>query len=181
MVGFLFFLFGVFVTLGMSVLAARSDVKGFKIPNSVSIVIVGAFVVSYGVLELTGQSDVFFKPIGSHVGAALLVLIVTGAMFAFKQLGAGDSKFATAIALWVGLSGLVSFLFYMALAGGVIAAFSLALKKWKFFKSPSEGGWIEAAQNGSGKVPYGVAIAVGGLAGFILSGYFNLDLWAQMF
>lgn len=169
------------MTLGMSVLAARSDYNGFKIPNIVPVVIVGAFVVAFGVLELTGQRDVFFKPIGSHIGAALLVLMVTGAMFALKQLGAGDSKFATAIALWVGLSGLVPFLFYMVLAGGVIAAASLALRKWKPVQNPVEGSWIDAAQKGSGNVPYGIAIAVGAFAGFYLCGYFNLSQWELMF
>ena len=181
MIGFLFFLFGVFVTLGMCVLAAKSDVKGFKIPNIVPVVIVVAFAVSYGVLEITEQRDVFFKPIGAHIGAAFLVLMVTGAMFALKQLGAGDSKFATAIALWVGLQGLVPFLFYMVMAGGVIAAISLALRKWKPVNNPAEGGWIDAAQKGSGNVPYGVAIAVGAFVGFIFQGYFSLLRWEQMF
>ncbi len=181
MIGFLFFLFGVLVTLGMSALAARSDYKGFKIPNIVPIVIVLAFAVSYSVLTLTEQRDVFFKPIGVHIGAALLVLMVTGAMFALKQLGAGDSKFATAIALWVGLQGLAPFLFYMALTGGVVAAISLSLRKWKPVKNPVEGSWVDAAQKGSGNVPYGIAIAVGALVGFLFQGYFSLSHWEQMF
>jgi prepilin peptidase CpaA len=181
MIGFLFFLFGVFVTLGMCVLAARSDYRGFKIPNIVPLVIIGAFVVSYGVLTLTEQRDVFFKPIGSHIGSALLVLMVTGAMFALKQLGAGDSKFATAVALWVGLPGLVPFLFYMALSGGVIAGVSLALRKWKPVKKPHKGSWIDMAQKGHGSVPYGIAIAIGATLAFALSGFFSLTRWEQMF
>ncbi len=181
MIGFLFFLFGVFVTLGMCVLAARSDYKSFKIPNIVPLVIILAFAVSFGVLSLTGQRDVFFKPIGVHIGAALLVLMVTGAMFALKQLGAGDSKFATAIALWVGLQGLAPFLFYMVLTGGVIAGISLSLRKWKPVKGVVEGSWIDAAQKGSGNVPYGIAIAVGAFVGFLFQGYFSLSRWEQMF
>lgn len=181
MIGFLFFLFGVFVTLGMCVLAARSDYRGFKIPNIVPLVIIGAFIVSYGVLFLTGQHGVFFKPIGSHLGAAFVVLMITGAMFALKQLGAGDSKFATAVALWVGLPGLVPFLFYMALSGGVIAGASLALRKWKPVKKPLKGSWVDMAQKGHGSVPYGIAIAVGAFIGFIFAGFFSLARWEQMF
>lgn len=169
------------MTLGMSVLAARSDYKGFKIPNMVSLVIVGAFVMVFGVLTLTGQRDVFFRPFGVHVGAGFLVLIVTGAMFALKQLGAGDSKFATAIALWVGLQGLAPFLFYMALSGGVVAAISLCLRKWKPVKEPAEGSWVDMAQKGSGSVPYGIAIAVGAFVAFIFQGYFSFSNWEKMF
>ncbi len=181
MIGLLAFLFGVFTTLGMSALAAKSDYKGFKIPNFVSVIIIAAFIISYGVLTLTEQRDVFFKPIGMHLGAAFLVLMVTAALFAFKKLGAGDSKFATSIALWVGASGLVPFLFYMSLAGGVIAVLSLYLQKKKPFSSPSVGGWIDQAQNGGGSVPYGIAIAIGALVSFIYLGFFSLTRWEMLF
>lgn len=181
MIGFLIFLFGLFVTLGMCFVAAKSDYNGFKIPNMVSLVIIAAFAVAFGVLTLTEQREVFFRPIGMHIGAALLVLMVTGAMFALKQLGAGDSKFATAVALWVGLPGLVPFLFYMALSGGVVAGISLYLRKHKVVENPKEGSWIHAAQNGGGSVPYGIAIAIGAVAAFLFRGYFSPANWEKMF
>jgi len=181
MISLLALLFGVFGTIGMCVLAAKSDFKGFKIPNIVPLVIVGCFIVSYGTLYLMGETAIIFKPLGFHLGAALLVLIFTGALFAFKKLGAGDSKFATAIALWVGASGLVPFLFYMSLAGGIIAAISLYLQKKKPVQSPSEGSWIDVAQKGGGSVPYGIAIAIGALVSFIYLGYFSLYRWESLF
>ena len=181
MIGLLVFLFGVFVTLGMCGLAAKSDYKGYKIPNIISIVIIGAFAVTFGILTVTEQRDVFFKPIGMHLGAAFLVLMLTSALYALKKLGAGDSKFATAIALWVGLVGLVPFLFYMSLAGGVIAAISLYLQKKKPVQSPPEGGWIDSVQKGGGNVPYGIAIAVGALVSFVYLGFFSLSKWEAFF
>ena len=181
MIGLLIFLFGVFVTLGMCALAARSDYKGFKIPNIVSLVIVAAFGVTYGLLALSGQREVFFKPIGMHIAAAFLVLMVTAALYSFQKLGAGDSKFATAISLWVGLGGLVPFLFYMSLAGGVIAAASLYIQKKKPFHSPPDGGWIDMAQKGSGNVPYGIAIALGALVSFVYLGFFSVSRWEMLF
>lgn len=181
MVGLLIFLFGVFTTLGMCFLAAKSDYKGFKIPNIVSVVIIAAFAVTYGLLTVVDQRDVFFKPIGAHIGSALVVLMVTGAMYAFKKLGAGDSKFATAIALWVGFVGLVPFLFYMSLAGGVVAAASLYLQKKKPFPNVAEGSWVDVAQKGGGSVPYGIAIAVGAFVSFVELGFFSLSKWETMF
>lgn len=181
MLGLLLFLFGVFVTLGMCFLAAKSDYKGYKIPNYISLIIIGAFVVTYGGLTLLEQRDVFFKPIGMHLGSTFLVLMVSGAMFALKKLGAGDSKMATAIALWIGFSGLVPFLFYMSLSGGIIAGFSLYLQKKKPFASPTEGSWIDVVQKGGGVVPYGIAIAIGAFASFIYLGFFSFSKWESFF
>ncbi|MBL8640956.1 MAG: prepilin peptidase [Alphaproteobacteria bacterium] len=181
MIGLLVFLFGVFVTLGMCGLAAKSDYKGFKIPNITSIVIILAFAVTYAVLSVTGQKDVFFKPIGLHLGAAFLVFMMTSVLYATQKLGAGDSKFATAVSLWVGTSGLIPFLFYMSLAGGFIALISLYLQKKKPFLSPPEGGWIDSAQKGGSKVPYGIAIAIGAFFSFLYSGFFSLTKWESFF
>lgn len=181
MVGFLFFLFGVLVTLGFCILAAMSDFRGFKIPNYVSLFIAGTFGVAYAVLTLTEQREFVFMSITSHLGAAALTFVVTGALFALKQLGAGDSKFATAVSLWFGLSGLVPFLFYMALSGGIIGVASLLLRKYKPLKSPPAGSWPAKAQEGSPSVPYGIAIAIGTLAAFFFQGYFSLGNWEKFF
>ncbi len=181
MIGFILFLFGVIVTLGMCGLAAWSDFRGFRIPNIVSLVILGMFIVTYAGLSALGEREIIFMPLKSHIGAALLVLVVTLAMFALKQFGAGDSKFATVIALWVGLSGLVPFLLYMSLAGGVIAIISLVLKKKKIFTNPPEGSWIDKAQQGYPSVPYGIALALGALAAFIFEGYLDFSRWSEVF
>ncbi len=180
MIGFLFFFFGIMATLGMCGLAAWSDFKGFRIPNIVPVITAVSFVVAYGVTRMTGQYEAVFFPMGSHLGSALAVLLVTMAMFAFKILGAGDSKMAAALSLWLGLPGLAPFLFYMALAGGVIAAASLVLKKYKPLKSPPKGTWLEKAQEGTNDVPYGIAIALGALVAFSFIGYFSPDKWNAM-
>lgn len=162
-------------------MAALSDYRGFRIPNMISIVIVAAFVVAFGTVTLTGQrSDVFFS-LSSHVISAAVVLGVTAILFALGQLGAGDSKFATAIGLWLGLPGLAAFLFYMALGGGIVAGASLALKRWKPFPNAAEGGFVAKAQQGANQVPYGIAIAFGAAAAFLYRGYFNPTLWQAMF
>lgn len=181
MIGLLFFLFGVLATLGMCGMAAWSDFKGFRIPNIVSVVIVAAFAIAFAVLSVLDKRDVLFHPLMNHIGAMLLVLTVTGFLFAIKQLGAGDSKFASAIGLWLGLQGLIPFLFYMALCGGVIGVISLVLKKKKPFKNLPIGSWPAKAQDGFPSVPYGIAIAVGALAGFIFNGYLSPTHWQGLF
>ena len=111
MIGFLFFLSGLLVTIGMCGLAAWSDYKGFRIPNLVALVIIAAFFFAYGITTLTGQRDEIFMPVASHLGAAAIVLLVTMTLFGLRLLGAGDSKFATAVAFWLGFQGLAAFFF----------------------------------------------------------------------
>ena len=184
MIGFLFFFFGITVALGMSVLAAWTDFKGYKIPNIISLVIIIAFGVAFAVTSYTGQAELIFMSLKSHLGAFFLMLILSMAMFACKIMGAGDSKMASAIALWLGWSGLVPFLFYMAMMGGLLAAMSLLLKKYKPLKTPLPnvlvGTWLEKAQSGVNKVPYGIAIAFGAIVAFIFLGYFSPAKWMNL-
>ena len=160
--GFLFFMFGILATLGMCGLAAWTDFKGYRIPNIVPVVIACAFFISFGITWATGQNEIIFLSLSSHIGSAIVVLLVTFAMFAFKVFGAGDSKMAVSVSLWLGLPGLAPFLFYMTLIGGILAAASLLLKKYKPIKNPPAG-WLRQAQEGSNDIPYGIAIADGTL------------------
>lgn len=180
MIGFLFFLFGLLVTVGMCGLAAWSDFKGFRIPNLVSIVIIAAFALAYGVTMLTGQRAEIFMALPSHLASAGIVFLLTLVMFAFKALGAGDSKFATAVALWVALQSLAMFIVYMTFIGALIALATLALRRWKPLKNPPAGTWLAKAQEGHNAVPYGIAIAGAALICFIDRGYFSLAKWAAM-
>ena len=179
MFGFLIFFFCVLATLGMCGLAAWSDFKGYRIPNIVSAIIIGSFALAYTVLLFTGQKEVIFFSLKSHLGSFFIVLIVTMAMFAVKILGAGDSKMAAALSLWLGFPGLTPFLFYMALTGGILAAVSLWLKKHKPMKNPPAG-WVASMQEGGGNIPYGLAISVGALVAFFFNGYFDPAKWAEM-
>lgn len=180
MFGFILFLFGLLATLGMCGLAAWSDFKGFRIPNLVSIVIVAAFAVAYGGTVLTGQSDIIFSALKSHLISGGVVLLITMLMFALRVWGAGDSKFAAAVSLWLGVPGLAPFLFYMALLGGLLGVATLLLKRFKPVRKPPAGSWPARAQDGHNAVPYGIAIAAGAIIAFFFRSYFNLGLWEEM-
>ncbi len=164
-----------FVVIGVGVLAGLSDIRGLKIPNIYSLVVILAFVACYGVLRVFGEAGMFYS-LSSHLLGAVIVFGVTAAMFAFGLMGAADSKLGTAYALWVGLRGIFPFVFYMTFAGGILALVALALRKWKPFSSPPEGSWIARVQDGESKVPYGVAIVFGALASFVNIGYFSIDV-----
>ena len=177
MIALIIFLSCVLVALGTGALSGLSDMRGMTIPNFYSVIVIGAFALAFAVAWAIGPQYVFFG-LKSHLLAGVMVFGVTVALFALRVIGAADSKLASAYALWVGIPGLPAFLFYTAMAGGLLALVSLAMKKWKFVKSPPPGSWPARVQAGESKVPYGVAIAVGALASFVKLGYVGVGLVA---
>lgn len=168
------------VTCAASALAAVSDFRGLTIPNIYSGLIAGSYLICILVLTALGHGALL-PPLFSSVLAALIFFAITFVMFAAKILGAADSKLGTACVLWMGLSGFVAFLFYMTVFGGVLALISIVLRKWKPIKNPPAGSWLEKAQAGENKVPYGIAIFLGMLVSFVNLGYFNLNSFASFF
>ncbi len=153
------------VILVVTILSCVSDVRSLRIPNWHSLVILACFVPAWL------AAPTAFGAIWGHVGAMVCLLALTYAMFTFGMMGGGDSKLGTALGLWVGPQGLIFFMLYMAVMGGVMGLFSLVLRKNKPFKNPHPGSWVEQAQNGRNAVPYGVAITVGSWAAFFHTGF----------
>lgn len=169
------FLICLFVVAGTGVLSALSDVRGLTIPNMYSGIIIGAFALCYAALWFGGREDVF-SSLYSHGLSGLIVFVVTLVMFMSGGIGGGDSKLATAFAFWVGVKGLIPFVFYMSVVGGLLALSALVLQKCKPVKAPKEGGWVARVQGGESKVPYGVAIVAGALASFVKIGYLDVEV-----
>jgi len=85
------------------------------------------------------------------VAVAASVFVLLAAAFYAGMMGGGDVKLAAALALWFSPVTTVNFLIWMSIGGGVLTAVVLFLHRAK--KKP-----------GKPEVPYGVAIAFGGLA-----------------
>ena len=95
--------------------AAISDLRKFIIPNTVSITLVIAFFISFGL------SGLGFDVLLNHLLAGGIMLVVGIALFAFKIFGAGDSKLLAAAALWLGWPMFGHALIYIALFGGALS------------------------------------------------------------
>lgn len=171
MIGLVAFVFLAAVALGTGLYAAWSDVRGMVIPNTLPLVI-AALAVPAGLIAhfLYPQTEFFARPL-FHLAAGALVFAVTFVMFSAKLMGGGDSKLLSAYALWTGLAGLPAFLIYTMTAGFFLGISALAIRKFKPFKNPREGGWIARLQAGEKVVPYGVAIALGAAGSFYYIGY----------
>lgn len=83
-----------------------------------------------------------------------IFLVLGFVLFHLKLMGGGDSKLIAALGLWTGLSQMGPFLFYTAVAGGVVALAVLVQQRLR-----AHGGDTAAE---APTVPYGVAIAFGG-------------------
>ena len=133
------------------VVASASDIRHRRIPNLAVFVIVVLFIAWFFIAPSVSLL--------SSLAAAFVVFLCGFALFSFKIIGAGDSKLATALALFAGLHGLPQFIFCMALAGGVLALCMLA----------AQPGNVLAMLHARGRgqvyhgVPYGVAIAMAGV------------------
>lgn len=148
----------------VTVLSCVSDIRSLRIPNWHSLVILCCFAPAWWAMPG------LFGALWQHVGAMGFMFVMTYAMFILGMVGGGDSKFATALGLWIGLKGLILFMFYMAIIGGVVGIASLAIRKYKPFKNLKAGSWAEQAQSGRNVVPYGLAIGLGAWVTFFHTG-----------
>lgn len=132
--------------------ASISDVRRYKIPNSLSITGVCLFLVWF----LSGGSP---QSWWAHTYPFLLVFGATFAMFAVGAFGGGDVKLLAMLSLWAGADHVVYLLLIMALTGGLMAVLIIThiLIMRAFFRR-------SRLKIRNAKLPYGVAISVGGLA-----------------
>jgi prepilin peptidase CpaA len=177
MIGLTLYIFGLFVVAGAALLAAVNDARAFKIPNYLSALAIVGFLASYiGLWVLPGPPFLVMNIWWMHVASAVIMFFITLVLFGLRAIGAGDAKFASALAIWFGaVQGLPLFIFYTSLFGGVLGILTILLRKYKPFVSPPPGTWVASAQSGQNRVPYGIAISVGFLTTAHTLGYFNFD------
>ena len=143
-------------------MAALNDWRGMQIPNKYATALLGLFV--FGLLVPRH----YFGGVTLMGGlvAGLLVFVITFFFYAIKAMGAGDTKLASATAFLVGMTHLGAFLMGMAVTGGVLAAYALLVRKHPRFlpvaSDTNPTAWLSQLHAGTNKLPYGIAIAVGG-------------------
>jgi len=125
--------------------AAVVDIRTFTISNRLNLAIALLAPVYWLSVGLQLWPD---AAIQVAVAAGVFVLLA-GAFYA-GMMGGGDVKLAAALALWFSPVMTVNFLIWMSIGGGVLTAVVLVLHRTR--KKP-----------GKPEVPYGVAIAFGGL------------------
>ena len=108
--------------------AATSDLLTMRLTNRLTGSLALSFVLIAAWVQLP-MNMIFLQ-----IGCGLFVLLIGFAMFSRGWLGGGDAKLAAGIALWLGWTHLVDFLFLSAMLGG---ALSLIILQWRRMTIPA--------------------------------------------
>lgn len=161
---------------GLMVVAALFDLWRFIIPNWISVALAGLFL-ALAVLQPVPVAWL------SHLGAMALVLLGSLVLYRFGFLGGGDLKLLSVAGLWIGLDSLLAFLVVTAIVGGGLSL-ALVAVRWMLtsvlvmqsapdcFTRISLPRLLLPGEH----VPYGVAIAAGGI--WVARGLPHLGLFA---
>jgi prepilin peptidase CpaA len=164
------FLFSVvwLLFVALTLASAFVDIVSYRIPNTFVLALIGIFAI----VALLHRSEVHWL---SHLGAFMLVLGAGMFLYAFGQMGAGDVKLLSALALWAGIYALVGLLFWVSLCGLVGMLVILALRalvtRSKFFSESRPVPRVLTKRQG---IPYGIGIGPGAI---VASFSFPFWLW----
>ena len=129
-----------------------------QIANGFSLAIAGVFAAWAAVGLAAGQMS--FEDLAFSLGCGVAVFGVGAAAFAAGALGGGDVKLLAAVSLFAGPQRLSVFLIITAIAGGLLG---LAILAGAPIGRPAMAGAGPLRARLRGGLPYGPAIAAGGL------------------
>lgn len=128
------------------VVAAVIDVRTYTISNRLNLVVALLAPLYWWSVGIPLWPDVAIQ---LALGAGVFILLALA--FYAGMMGGGDVKLAAAVALWLSPVSTLKFLVFMSVAGGLLTLVMLVLHRLR-------------GNAGRPEIPYGVAIAVGGLA-----------------
>jgi len=99
----------------------------------------------------------------NHLGAGAIMLLLGVLLFIPGWLGGGDAKLMAAIGLWIGLDNLLLYVFYAAMAGGVIATVFSSVRSAPLPRVLLGESWAHRLHRPDTGIPYGIALAGGAL------------------
>ena len=156
---------------GLMIWAAATDVRRYIIPNRICVAVAALYPAYVLAVHAAGGTPVPWPWSLLFAGVMFVVGIF---LFAIGALGGGDVKLLSAVTLWAGPSLFLAFLFVTAVAGAGLALI-YALKTCVDAIQRRADGSLSMRSLAAGladlrhvpllklTVPYGVAIAVGGL------------------
>jgi prepilin peptidase CpaA len=109
------------------------------------------------------NADLSWAEAGIHLAVGFAALVVGVLLFAGGLIGGGDAKLFAAVSLYIGAASFGLYVFAVALAGGALAVAVMALRWAVSSGLTARIGWLQHLTQKSGALPYGVAIAAGGL------------------
>ena len=142
--------------IGLLCWAAFSDFLKFVIPNQVCVAIAALYP-----LYALAMPDVDWA---GGIACGVIVFALGFVFFALRLTGGGDVKMLSAVSIWAGPPLILPFLIVTAFAGGVLSLAALVrLLPGRLRPAGRAGFSMRETPVMRERVPYGVAIAVGGI------------------
>ena len=143
--------------IGLLCWAAFSDFLQFIIPNQVCV----ALAALYPLYVLAAEPDVDWA---GGIACGTIVFALGFVFFALRLTGGGDVKLLSAVSIWAGPTLVLPFLAVTAFAGGVVSIATLIrVLPGRLRPAGRMGFSMRDTPAMRERVPYGVAIAVGGV------------------
>ncbi len=140
--------------------AAVNDLLSMTIPNRVSAILFGSFII------LSPFLGIDLKTFGFSLLAGVSVFLFCFSLFSLNLMGGGDAKLLTSVAVWFGFNySLVEFLISVAFFGGLLSIAAIMIRD-RSAELIALGVPIPKSLIFEKKIPYGIAIAIGGLCTF---------------
>ena len=141
--------YGLLAALAIALLiAAFTDLKSRRIANWLNLAIALGAPLFWWASGMSLWPDVAWQ-----FGLFLAVFAVCSVLFAIRQMGGGDVKLLSALALWLPPALFLKFLVIMALLGGLLTLF-IGIRNVMVRRNKNKKRW---------DIPYGLAISAAGL------------------
>ena len=132
--------------------AALEDASRLRISNVTSVIVLAGAITAM----LLGRPS---WGLWQNFGVLVVILLLGTAAFAAGWLGGGDVKLFAAAGLWFDFRAAIAFVTFVFLAGGALAICYLAARPFR----------RERVDKKRGRIPYGIAIALGAFAMILTS------------
>jgi prepilin peptidase CpaA len=146
-----------FLFPALMIVAGAGDVLSMRIPNWLTVLVAVTF------LPLALWAGLPPTVLLIHVATGIVALAGGFLLFSLGLIGGGDAKLLAAGAVWFGFPGILAFLVYTALAGGVLA---VAVSLWSALRVEAEVHELDRRgvfRSIMPEVPYGFALAAGAI------------------
>jgi prepilin peptidase CpaA len=138
--------------------SASCDLFTMTIPNRLCVALV------LGYLALAFAVGLPPAAIAIDLSCGLVVLVLAFILFSRGWIGGGDAKLAAATALWLGWALILDYGLVASVLGGVLTVALLVGRRSPLPSWAARLDWVARLHHPETGVPYGIALAVAGLA-----------------
>jgi prepilin peptidase CpaA len=140
--------------------AACTDLISMTISNRTSLMLVAGFLVVALAVGLP------LVAIAWHLAIGAVVLVITFGMFSAGWIGGGDAKLAAATALWLGWQTSMEYGMIASIYGGVLTVLLMQFRAYPMPNFTLRVPWLVHLHQPTTGIPYGIALAAGGLTAY---------------